>query len=116
MVWHFWKPQSPSDSVHSELYTFVSNFNSCSKRLCEGIGQTLIKDDSWGSTLAISDNLDDELEPVGLEESPPLQLVVVGMPEVPARVLQHPEPVPVRPKQELQVITIASGHNKNFRS
>ena len=30
-----------------------SNFNSCSERLCEGIGQTLRKDDSCDRTLAI---------------------------------------------------------------
>ena len=30
-----------------------SNFDSCPKRLCEGIGQTLRKDDSCNSTLAI---------------------------------------------------------------
>ena len=29
------------------------NFNNCSERLCEGIGQTLRKDDSCDSTLAI---------------------------------------------------------------
>ena len=30
-----------------------SNFNSCSERLCEGIGQTLRKDDSCDRTLAM---------------------------------------------------------------
>ena len=37
----------------TELYTFSSNFNSGSDRLCEGIVQTRSKDDSFDSTLAI---------------------------------------------------------------
>ena len=37
--------------VHRELYPPI--FNSCSERLCEGIDETLRKDDSFNSTLAI---------------------------------------------------------------
>jgi hypothetical protein len=42
-------------------------------------------------------DLNYELEAVGFEERSLVELVVVGVPEVPARVLQHSELVPIRP-------------------
>ena len=44
-------------AVYTLTYIFCSNFNSCSKRLCEGKGPSLRKDDSCDSTLATYNEL-----------------------------------------------------------